>query len=76
VWNQSHDPYFKSPLVYGNSVGWNGPGGGRNDEWTPDASGVSDTSLSGSITQATETQYYNAWVQRVQAAGYTVGAAA
>jgi hypothetical protein len=37
---------------------------------------VSDTSLSGSITAATETQYYNAWVQRVQAAGYTVGAAA
>jgi hypothetical protein len=47
---------------------------GRNDEWTPDAGTVSDTSVSGSITSATETQYYNLWVSRVQAGGYTIGA--
>jgi hypothetical protein len=73
VWNQSGDPFFQKPQVYGNTVGWMGQGG-RNDEWTPDATGVSDASLSGSITQATETQYYNQWVQRVQTAGLTVGA--
>ena len=73
VWNQSGDPFFQAPQVFGNTIGWNGPSG-RNDEWTPDASGVSDTSMSGSITQSTEAQAYNAWVQRVSAAGQTVGA--
>jgi len=73
VWNQSGDPFFQQPKVFGNTVGWMGQSG-RNDEWTPDASGVNDTSISGSITQATETQYYNAWAQRVAAAGQTVGA--
>jgi hypothetical protein len=73
VWNQSGDPYFTKPQVYGNTVGWMGPSG-RNDEWTPDAGTVSDTSISGSITSATEAQYYNLWVSRVQAGGYTIGA--
>jgi parallel beta-helix repeat protein len=73
VWNQSGDPYFTQPEVYGNVVGWMGKSG-RNDEWTPDAGSVDDTAISGSITQATETQYYNVWAQRVNAAGFQIGA--
>ena len=73
VWNQSGDPFFQSPIVQGNTIGWNGPSGGRNDEWTPDAN-ASDTMLSGTITLATEQSYYTAWTQRVSGAGLTVGA--
>jgi hypothetical protein len=73
VWNQSGDPNFQSPVVTGNTIGWVGPNGSRNDEWTPDAT-ATDTSLSGAITAATEQSYYTAWAQSATVAGLTIGA--
>jgi hypothetical protein len=74
VWNSISDPYWGNNQEYGNTLGWMGPSG-RNDAWTPNASGqTGDTRLSGSITLATEQSYYTVWAQKVGSSGYTIGA--
>jgi hypothetical protein len=74
IWNQSGDPFWGNNQEYGNTIGWMGPSG-RNDSWTPNASGqTGDTHLSGTITLAQEQSYYNVWAQKVSASGFTIGA--
>jgi hypothetical protein len=49
---------------------------GRNDTWTPNASGQSgDNALSGNVTQQQVQGYYTMWVKRVSDVGFVVGAA-
>jgi hypothetical protein len=75
IWNQSGDPLWANNQEYGNTIGWMGPSGGRNDSWTPNGSGrTGDTALSGTITLSQEQSYYNVWAQKVSASGYTIGA--
>jgi hypothetical protein len=75
VWNEGNDPNFGNDQEYGNTLGWMGSGG-RNDTWTPNASGqTGDTSLPGTITIQQVQAYDAVWQQRVDAAGIMVGAA-
>jgi len=75
IWNQSGDPNWGNNQEYGNTIGWMGPTGSRNDSWTPNASGqTGDTHLSGTITLAQEQAYYNVWAQKVSASGFVIGA--
>jgi hypothetical protein len=74
IWNQSGDPNWGNNQEYGNTIGWMGPSG-RNDSWTPNASGkTGDTALSGTIALAQEQSYYSVWVQKVSTSGFTIGA--
>jgi hypothetical protein len=74
VWNSINDPFWGNNQEYGNTLGWMGPSG-RNDAWTPNASGqTGDTHLTGTITPAQEQSYYTVWAQKVSSSGYTIGA--
>ncbi|HEY8746485.1 MAG TPA: dockerin type I domain-containing protein [Tepidisphaeraceae bacterium] len=74
IWNQSSDPNWANNQEYGNTIGWMGTSG-RNDTWTPNASGqTGDTALPGTITLSVEQSYYNVWAQKVSASGFTIGA--
>ncbi|HSZ59006.1 MAG TPA: hypothetical protein VK797_25420, partial [Tepidisphaeraceae bacterium] len=75
VWNEGNDPNFGNDQEYGNTLGWMGSGG-RNDTWTPNASGqTGDTTLPGTITIQQVQAYDTVWQQRVDAAGIMVGTA-
>jgi hypothetical protein len=75
IWNQSGDPNWANNQEYGNTIGWMGPSGSRNDTWTPNASGqTGDNALPGAITLSVEQSYYNVWAQKVSASGFTIGA--
>jgi hypothetical protein len=75
VWNSVSDLLWGNNQEYGNTLGWMGPNG-RNDIWTPNASGkTGDTHLPGStITLAQEQSYYTVWAQKVATSGFTIGA--
>lgn len=71
---ESTGPDFAQNQCYSNTVGFRRADGSRNDWWIPGCEGLcSNTSISGSITQAMEDAEYDLWLQKLAANGITIG---
>jgi hypothetical protein len=69
IWDSNGDGAgtFFNNVGHDNLVGWNN-GAGRNDWWTPTASSwVNNTSMSGTITPATEANELVLWRAKIAA---------
>ncbi|HEX2972892.1 MAG TPA: NPCBM/NEW2 domain-containing protein [Tepidisphaeraceae bacterium] len=75
IWNQNGESTFSGNSGYNNVVGW-AQGSGRNDAWTPDAAKwTGNTSMSGSITRATEAAEWTLWQNKLASSKVTIGPA-
>jgi len=76
IWNYygTSSSVFYNDSGYGNTVGWIGPGGNRNDWWSPNAaSWENNTSLAGAITLTTEASQLTAWQNKLATNNVTLG---
>ena len=76
IWNGYHtsSSVFYDNSGYGNTIGWVGPNGVRNDSYTPGASSwTNNNKLSGAITLATEASELASWQNKLATSHVTIG---
>jgi len=76
IWNYygTSSKVFHDNSGYGNTVGWIGAGGVRNDWWVPNASSwKNNTSIAGAITLTTEASELTAWQNKLATNKVTLG---
>jgi len=73
IWDHNDDPTFGNNIGHDNVIGWM-RFAQRNDWWTPDAAAwYGNVRMSGPITLATEAAEFTQWLNKLSAAGVTVG---
>ena len=78
IWNLygTSSGVFNNDSGYGNVISWVGPGGTRNDSWTPDAtSWTNNTDYSGTVTLATEAAQWTSWQNKLATNNVVIGPA-